>query len=593
VTDASGTDASGTGASGTGASAERPSAEPDPRDERGWGALGDRLRLAGDGPAADRAYLRQIRATLTDPDLIAAAETLDGGDPKEAHRLLSGLLARRPSDTTPLRMFADLAARTGRHRDAEALLARCLNQAPDLAAARCAYAIALHQQGKTLETIAQTDILLEADPSHPLYRQLRGAALMRIGDDAAAAEAYEAVLAAMPGLALTWMAYGHALKTLGRQADAVAAYRESLRLRPGLGEAWWSLANLKTVALGPADIERMEGALEDPALDEEDRFHLLFALGKALEDAGAYELAFRRYEEANARRRAGLAYDPDEATLHVARCKALFSPSFFAGLAGRGSPRPDPIFIVGLPRSGSTLIEQILASHSQVEGTQELPDIDAMAARLGGHASRPSGGAYPEVLAALSAGELNALGEEYLQRTRVYRKTTAPIFIDKMPNNFAHIGLIHLILPNAKIVDARRHPMGCCFSAFKQHFASGQPFTYGLADLGRYYRDYVELMAHFDAVLPGRVHRVIYEQLVADPEAQVRRLLDYCGLPFEAGCLRFYENDRAVHTASSEQVRQPIFTDATDHWRRFQPWLGPLEASLGPVIETYPDAPPF
>jgi tetratricopeptide (TPR) repeat protein len=577
----------------TGASAERFAAEPDPGDARGWGALGDRLRLAGDGPAADRAYVRQIRATLTDPDLIAAADTLSDGEPAEAHRLLSALLVRRPSDTAALRMFADLAARTGRHHDAEALLARCLSLAPAVDEARCAYAIALHQQGKTLETIAQTDILLRANPGHPLYRQLRAAALMRIGDDAAAADAYEAVLAAVPGLALTWMAYGHALKTLGRQADAVAAYRESLRLRPDLGEAWWSLANLKTVALSPADVERMEGALEDPALDEEDRFHLLFALGKALEDGGAYEPAFRRYEEANARRRAGLAYDASEASLHVARCKALFSPSFFAGLAGRGSPRPDPIFIVGLPRSGSTLIEQMLASHSQVEGTQELPDIEAIAAQLGGHASQPSLGAYPDVLAVLSPGELDALGEEYLKRTRVYRKTSAPVFIDKMPNNFAHIGLIHLILPNAKIIDARRHPMGCCFSAFKQHFASGQPFTYSLTDLGLYYRDYVELMAHFDAVLPGRVHRVIYEELVADPEAEVRRLLDYCGLPFEAGCLRFYENGRAVHTASSEQVRQPIFTGATDHWRHFQPWLGPLEASLGPVLDAYPQAPPF
>ena len=577
----------------TGASAERPSADPDPRDEAGWGALGDQLRLAGDTPAADRAYLRQIRATLADPDLIAAAETLDSGDPKDAHRLLSSLLARRPSDTAALRMFADLAARTGRHHDAEVLLARCLNQAPALIPARCAYAIALHKQGKTLETIAQTDILLAAKPDHPLYRQLRAAALLRLGDDAGAAQAYEAVLAAMPGLALTWMAYGHALKTLGRQADAIAAYRESLRLRPGLGEAWWSLANLKTVALDPADIEQMEGALEDSALDEEDRFHLLFALGKAHEDAGAYEPAFRRYEEANALRRAGLDYDPDEASLHVARCKALLSASFFAAQAGRGAARPDPIFIVGLPRSGSTLIEQILASHSHVEGTQELQDIEAMAARLGGHASRASEGAYPEVLAAFSGAELNALGEEYLQRAQVYRKTAAPIFIDKMPNNFAHVGLIHLILPNAKIIDARRHPMGCCFSAFKQHFASGQPFTYGLADLGRYYRDYVELMAHFDAVLPGRVHRVIYEALVADPESQVRRLLDYCGLPFEPGCLRFYENDRAVRTASSEQVRRPIFTDATEHWRHFQPWLAPLEASLGQVVEAYPKAPSF
>jgi tetratricopeptide (TPR) repeat protein len=577
----------------TGASAEPPSAEPDPGDERGWGALGDRLRLAGDARGADRAYVRQIRASLTDPDLIAAAETLSDGDPATAHRLLSELLARRPSDTAALRMFADLAARSGRHRDAETLLARCLKLAPGLAAARCAYALALHQQGKSAETIAQTDILLADAPHHPLYQQLKAAALMRIGEDAAAAEAYAAVLATDPGLALTWMGYGHALKTIGRQAEAVAAYRESLRLRPELGEAWWSLANLKTVTLDPTDIDRMENALASPSADEDDRFHLLFALGKAHEDAGDYEPAFRRYDEANALRRQDLDYEAEETSLHVARCRALFSPSFLAGLAGRGSPRADPIFIVGLPRSGSTLVEQILASHSQVEGTRELPDIEAMAARLGGHAPRPSGSAYPDILAALSGAELHALGEEYLQRTRIHRKTAAPFFIDKTPNNFAHIGLIELMLPKAKIIDARRHPMGCCFSAFKQHFAAGQPFTYSLDDLGRYYRDYVELMAHFDTVLPGRVHRVIYEELVADPEAEVRRLLDHCGLPFEAGCLRFYENDRAVRTASSEQVRQPIFTDATDHWRHFQPWLGPLEQSLGSVVESYPDAPPF
>ena len=577
----------------TGASAERPPAEPEPRDERGWGTLGDRLRLAGDGPAADRAYVRQIRASLTDPDLIAAADALGDGDPATAHRLLSSLLARRPADTAALRMFADLAARNGQHHDAEKLLALCLRHAPGIAAARCAYALALHQQGKSTETIAQTDILLNDDPRHPLYRQLRAAALMRIGENAAAAEAYAAVLDGYPDLALTWMSYGHALKTLGRQSEAVAAYREALGLRSDLGEAWWSLANLKTVALGQADIEQMQAALAGPTLVEDDRFHLLFALGKAREDAQAYELAFQHYAEANALCRQGLEYESDETSLHVARCKALLSQSFFAARARRGSPRPDPIFIVGLPRSGSTLIEQILASHSQVEGTQELPDVEAMAARLGGHADRPSGSAYPDILAALSAAEFNALGDEYLQRTRVHRKTPAPFFIDKMPNNFAHIGLIQLMLPNAKIIDARRHPMGCCFSAFKQHFAAGQPFTYSLVDLGRYYRDYVELMAHVDAVLPGRVHRVTYEHLVADPEAEVRRLLDHCGLPFEDACLRFYENDRAVRTASSEQVRQPIFTDATEHWRHFQPWLGPLAATLGDVTAAYPRAPDF
>lgn len=559
--------------------------EPDAGDAAAWGERGERLRLEGDGPGADRAYVSQMRATLTDPELLAAADALSNGPPAEAHRRLSAILQRRPDDVAALRMFADLAARSGRHSDAEMLLARCLMQAPDLAPARCAYALALHQLGKSSETLAQTDILLAAAPDHPLYSQLRAAALMRLSGFEEAAQAYAAVVAQVPDLALTWMAYGHALKTLGRQSEAIAAYREALRLRPSLGEAWWSLANLKSAALNPSDIAWMEAELASTGLRDEDRYHLLFALGQAYEDAGADERAFRSYAAGNALRRAELAYDADETTLHVARCKALLSRSFFAARQGQGSPRPDPIFIVGLPRSGSTLVDQILASHSQVEGTQELPDLEAMAARLGGHARQPSRGPYPDILAALPTAELRALGEEYLQRTQVHRRTAAPLFIDKTPNNFAHIGLIQLILPNAKIIDVRRHPVGCCFSAFKQHFAMGQAFSYALSDLAGYYRDYVELMAHFDAVLPGRVHRVIYDDLVAEPEAEVRRLVDHCGLPFEPACLRFYENDRPVRTASSEQVRRPIFTEATQHWRRFEPWLGDLKGALGPALE--------
>jgi hypothetical protein len=277
----------------------------------------------------------------------------------------------------------------------------------------------------------------------------------------------------------------------------------------------------------------------------------------------------------------------------VARSKAVLTADLFASRAGQGCPAPDPVFILGLPRSGSTLIEQILASHSAVEGTMELPDITAMARRLSGARTTREPSAYPEILATLDPGALKALGEEFLERTRVQRKTDRPFFIDKMPNNFAHLGLIALALPNARIIDARRHPLGCCFSGFKQHFARGQNFSYGLADIGRYYADYVELMAHFDAVLPGRVHRVIYESMVADPEREIRALLDYCGLPFEESCLNFHQNDRAVRTASSEQVRQPIFKDAVEHWQNYEPWLDPLKTALGPVLSAYPNAPEF
>ncbi|MFZ1007145.1 MAG: sulfotransferase, partial [Candidatus Sulfotelmatobacter sp.] len=290
-------------------------------------------------------------------------------------------------------------------------------------------------------------------------------------------------------------------------------------------------------------------------------------------------------------RKAALGYYADETSAHVKRCITLFTAEFFLEREGVGAPAPDPIFIVGLPRSGSTLIEQILSSHSAVEGTMELPDIMSIARRLGGKKKKKDASAYPEILATLSPAMFSTLGEEYLQRTRIQRRLDHPFFIDKMPNNFLHVGLIHLILPKAKIIDARRHPLGCCFSCFKQHFARGQGFTYGLADIGRYYADYVRLMAHFDTVLPGRVHRILYEDLVGNPEQEVRRLLAYCGLPFEEACLRFYETARAVRTASSEQVRLPIFTEALEHWRNFEPWLEPLKEALGPVLTAYPAAP--
>jgi hypothetical protein len=273
------------------------------------------------------------------------------------------------------------------------------------------------------------------------------------------------------------------------------------------------------------------------------------------------------------------------------RLKALFTPEFFAQRKGQGHESSEPIFILGMPRAGSTLIEQILASHSAVEGTSELPNIITLARDLRARADDAELRGYAEVLARLDASSLRELGERYLRGTRIYRKTDRPYFIDKMPNNFLHVGLIHSILPNARIIDARRHPLGCCFSNFKQLYAKGQRFSYGLAEMGGYYRDYVELMAHFDAVLPGRVHRVIYERLVEDTENEVRRLLDYCGLPFEPGCLRFFENDRPVRTASSEQVRRPIYRDGVDQWRQFDPWLDPLKSALGGVLEAYPEAP--
>ncbi|EJL31821.1 sulfotransferase family protein [Caulobacter sp. AP07] len=558
-----------------------------------WRGLAEGLELVGDEAGAQAAQAQRIRAGVHDPALMAAASALVDNRLGPAEQILRDYLAAKPAEPAAIRMLAEVVARLGRHDDAEALLVRCLKLAPGFTAARHNLATVVYRQGRSEEALVHLDQLLAGEPRNPAYANLKAAALARIGEYAQAIGLYEDVLARYPRQPKGWMSYGHALKTVGRSVDCVAAYRKAVDQAPALGEAWWSLANMKTYRFSDADLAAMEGQLARADLEDEDRFHLHYALGKAHEDAARYAESFAHYDRGAALRRAQIAYDPETISRHVARSRATLTAELFAARAGQGCPAPDPVFILGLPRSGSTLIEQILASHSAVEGTMELPDITSMARRLGGAGTTKDPSAYPEILATLSPEDLKALGEEFLERTRVQRKTGRPFFIDKMPNNFAHIGLIALALPNAKIIDARRHPMGCCFSGFKQHFARGQNFSYGLADIGRYYADYVALMAHYDAVLPGRVHRVIYESMVADPEREIRALLDYCGLPFEASCLNFHENDRAVRTASSEQVRQPIFKDAVEHWQHYEPWLEPLKTALGPVLSAYPAAPEF
>jgi tetratricopeptide (TPR) repeat protein len=558
-----------------------------------WRGLAEGLELVGDEAGAQAAQARRIQAGVHDPALMAAASALVDDRLGVAELILRDYLATRPTEPAAIRMLAEVAARLGRHDDAEALLVRCLELASGFTAARHNLATVLYRQGRSEDALVHLDQLLAGEPRNPAYANLKAAALARIGEYAQAIGLYEDVLARYPQQPKGWMSYGHALKTVGRSADCVAAYRKAVDQAPALGEAWWSLANMKTYRFADADLAAMEGQLAREDLAADDRFHLHYALGKAHEDAARYAESFAHYDRGATLRRAQIAYDPETISRHLARSKAALTAELFAARAGQGCPAPDPIFILGLPRSGSTLIEQILASHSTVEGTMELPDITSMARRLSGARTTKDPSAYPEILATLSPEDLKALGEEFLERTRVQRKTGRPFFIDKMPNNFAHIGLIALALPNAKIIDARRHPLGCCFSGFKQHFARGQNFSYGLADIGRYYADYVALMAHFDAVLPGRVHRVIYESMVEGPEREIRALLDYCGLPFEESCLNFHQNDRAVRTASSEQVRQPIFKDAVEHWQHYEPWLGPLKTALGPVLSAYPAAPEF
>lgn len=558
-----------------------------------WRALGDHLMAIGDAEGADAAYACHIRFSTRDPRLLEPAAALCENRIAVAESLLRRHLKQFPTDAAAIRMLAEVAARLGRYGDAANLLARCLQLAPGFAMARYHYAIVLHRDHKDAEALAALAPLLCAEPHNPAYRNLKAVILAGLGDYDEALKLYKSVLQEYPRQAKVWMSYGHALKTAGYREESIGAYRMSIGLMPQLGEAYWSLANLKTFRFTPEDVAKMRAQLARPDVRGEDRFHLHFALGKALEDAEDYAGSFEHYAEGNRLRRVAVPYSADENHARMQRLKAVLTRTLFAHRNGYGHPAPDPIFIVGLPRSGSTLLEQILSSHPLVEGTMELPDLIGLARELGKPTRRGGSFRYPEVLATLSAEQCQALGARYLQQTQAQRRTSAPRFIDKMPNNFAHIGLIHLILPKAKIIDARRHPMACCFSNFKQHFARGQHFTYDLQDIGRYYRDYVELMAHFDAVLPGRVHRVIYEQLIEDTETEVRRLLEYCGLPFDERCLRFYENDRAVRTASSEQVRQPVYRDALDHWRHYEPWLGPLREALGPVLEHYPAAPVF
>ena len=548
-----------------------------------WRTLGDVLFKAGDMKGADAAYAEHQRACVQDPALKAAADALAQDRPAEAEARLRAHLSSRPPDPVALQMLGEALGRLDRLAEAQAVLEQSLRLDPGFDGARFTYATLLFQQQKAAEAAPHVRRLLAASPRDPAYRNLLAACLSLVGDLDEVDQLYRELLAEYPLQPRLWLNHGHALRTVGRLEAAVAAFRRCLALAPDMADAYWGLANLKVADLSDAEVQAMGDLLAQGGLRELDRLHLHFALGKALEDRGAYARSFEAYSAGAALRRRGSNYSADRTTEDRRRAEAVFTRGFFAARQGAGAAAEDPIFVVGLPRSGSTLVEQILASHPDVEGTMELPDIGLIARRL---ADQAPGGDYLEVVAT-RAVDFDALGRSYLAATQVHRKLGRRRFIDKMPNNFRHIGLIQLILPNARILDVRRHPLGACFSAFKQHFAQGQGFSYDLDDLGRYYRDYVALMAHYHRVLPVRVHRVIYEDLVEDTETAVRRLLDHCGLPFEPACLRFYDNDRAVKTVSSEQVRRPIFRDGLEQWRRFEPWLDPLKAALGPALEDW------
>lgn len=555
----------------------------DPGHAPSWQTLGHQLTVAGDVKGGIQAFEKHFELSTRHPELVEAVKLLRDGKLGKAERMVRELLKKYPVDVTAIRVLADIGIKIGHLRDAGHLLERCLELAPDFHAARHSYALVLMRLQKPEAALREAEKLLVLEPNNPNFLTLKGTILVRIGEHEEALEIYEKVLRDYPNQARAQMSYGHTLKTVGRLDEAIEAYRKCVRLSPEVGEAYWSLANLKTFRFSDDDIENMRKQVTFEGGDADDQSHVAFALGKALEDRAEYDESFKYYRRGNGIRRIEHRHNPQVNVLEAVRQVRALDKDFFEQRKGWGCPAPDPIFIVGLPRAGSTLLEQILASHSQVEGTSELQDIIAISRKLGEKSRKNPAGKYPENLVELTQEQVRELGESYLDTTRIQRSET-PFFIDKMPNNFRHIGLIHLILPNAKIIDARRHPMGGCFSGYKQLFANGQTFTYGLKDVGKYYRDYVRLMDHWDAVLPGQVHRVLYEEMVGNTDTQIRALLDYCGLDFEEQCLRFYETDRAIRTPSSEQVRKPIYKDGLEQWRHFESHLDPLKEALGPEV---------
>ena len=552
-----------------------------------WYLLAELLVESRDREGADRAFSRYVEHSVQDPILRRAADLMVADRLDDAEQLLRSQLEERSLDVVVFCMLADIAERYGNLPEAYALLSDCLELAPSFTLARHNRAVVMMHQNRAEEALPEVDRLQEADPDNPAVRKLRAAVLVRLLDYEESIDICKGLLDEDPNQPEVWTSLGHMMKATGSRDECVDAYSKAIELRPSFGEPYWSLANLKTRRILDEELESIRQQLQKPDLRPEDRIHLNFAAGKAFEDRQEFEESFRHYSEGNRLRLEKKPYVYGELADHIDRTKRLMDRDFFAAREGFGTDADDPIFIVGLPRSGSTLVEQILASHSTVEGTMELPYIGVIARTLDRWRQDSGTERYPEILAALDADKLRELGEAYLDRVRPHRKLGTPLFIDKMPNNFAHLGLIHLILPNARIIDVRRHPMACGLSLYKEHFADAQNFSYSLEMIGKYYRGYVELMAHWDLVLPGRIHRVIYESLVTDTESEIRRLLEYCDLPFEDACLRFYDNKRAVNTASAEQVREPINRKGVDHWRHFEPWLDPLKAEIGPLVETY------
>lgn len=547
-----------------------------------WTALQTLYRMVGRHQESTIAGEHVKKLASLPPVIVTARAMLADGNLREAEDIIRPYLQENPRDMEGMRILANIARQNDFANDAEILLEAVLKAAPDYQAARYDYVQALVDVHKHQKAREEVEKLMRAEPDNAGARVSHASILFSLGELEEAIRRYREIAKQLPADAELQQSLGHALKTLGRQDEAVAAYRQAIQLRPTFGEAYWSLANLKTYRFTDSELQEMRALAARQVLQAADRYHVAFALAKALEDRSEAAESFHYYALGNALRREEARFKMDPIARTAQRHRELCTPAFFKQREGWGCLDASPIFILGLPRAGSTLLEQILASHTMVEGTMELADIPRLVSSLGGRDSFDESG-YPAILADLTAEQCREFGEAYIRDTRAYRSTGKAFFIDKMPNNFRHIALLHLILPNAKIIDARREPMDCCFSNFKQLFATGQQFTYGLDDIGHYYRLYVELMDHWDQVLPGRVLRVQHEDVLADLEGSVKRILDYCGLPFEEGCVEFHKNKRKVHTASSEQVRRPINRDGVGQWRPYESWLGPLKEALGPL----------
>jgi tetratricopeptide (TPR) repeat protein len=553
-----------------------------------WRMLEGLYRMTGQAQNAANAAAHVVTLGKLPSEVLAATALFSDGELAAAEQLIRAFLLKHGHHVEAMRLLARIGIQREVLDDAQLLLEAVLEHAPEYDAARYDYVQVLIERHLYAQAQEQLGRLLAADPDNRSYRLAQALACVGLGHHERAVELYRALLSGAPQPAEVHLSIAHSLKTLGQQAEAIAEYHAAAQAREGYGDAWWSLANLKTYRFAADELERMRAAEAAPSTAAVDRYHLCFALGKALEDGQQYEASFGFYVRGNALKRAASRYRAETLELNTRLQIEVCTGELFARHRQCGTPANDPIFIVGLPRSGSTLIEQILASHSAVEGTHELADVPRIVAELRGRETDADDPRYPAVLASMSAADFQRLGEKYLADTRIYR-TGRPRFIDKMPNNFRHIGLIHLMLPNARIIDARREPMACCFSNFKQLFAKGQEFTYGLEDIARYYRTYLELMRHWDRVLPGKVLRVHHEDLVNDLEGNVRRLLAYCDLPFEPACLEFHRTERSVRTASSEQVRLPLYREGLDQWRHYEPWLGSLREALGDALSRHRD----